>query len=129
MIIDTHAHCSFDSLAEHEDEMLARMVAAGVEMAIQIAVDAASARTVVDMSRYRPNVYRAVVGIHPNDCQSIRDIDTAMAEIRSIVECSGDVVVGIGETGLDRHYPETGPGEFARQRIFFGRHVSLAREF
>jgi TatD DNase family protein len=98
MIIDTHAHTYFDSLASREEDLLADMRAVGVEHVVQIAVDAVTSRTVVAMARRRPGVFHAVVGIHPSDCQRLVDIDGSMSEIRDIALAHRDVVVAIGET-------------------------------
>jgi TatD DNase family protein len=63
---------------------------------------------------------RATVGIHPNDI-----IDANSGDWDEVVALAGQPgVVGIGETGLDRHWDRT---PFAAQEEWFVRHLGLGR--
>jgi TatD DNase family protein len=63
----------------------------------------------------------ATVGIHPNEAG-----DAKPGDWDEVVRLAGATrVVGIGETGLDRHWDRT---PFALQEDYFARHLDLARQ-
>jgi TatD DNase family protein len=63
----------------------------------------------------------ATAGIHPNNIMEASP--TAWDDIIALVE--HDRVVGLGETGLDRHWDNT---PFTVQEEYFVRHLELARQ-
>jgi TatD DNase family protein len=64
----------------------------------------------------------AVIGIHPNDCtQQWKQDFTKITQYAK--EKKLNKIVGIGETGIDRHYPDY---NLARQQDAFKAHIELA---
>ncbi len=118
-LIDTHAHLDDSRFAGDRDEVIRRAGEAGVERIIAVATTAASCAATLSLAEAQP-MLRATVGLHPNNvAQEPADAwDT-------VVRLAGHVlVVGLGETGLDRHWHDT---PFPQQEEFFARHLDLSR--
>lgn len=117
--VDTHCHL------DHHDGLSAaaqvdRARAAGVTTMVTIGTDMASSTQAVRTAAQHDDVW-AVVGIHPNDAM---EATPAVLEVIDRL-ASEDVVVGIGETGLDHYRDYTTPEQ---QEVAFRRHIDLARE-
>jgi TatD DNase family protein len=118
--IDTHAHLDDEQFQVDLPSVIERAVAAGVGRIITIATTTTSSLACILLTAAHPRL-RATVGIQPNNLaqpgQLIWDAIVQLAETPSIV--------GIGETGLDRHWDYT---PFPLQEDFFARHLELARK-
>lgn len=116
--VDAHCHLDHhDQLAADEQVMRAR--AAGVTTLVTVGTDLASARQAIDTARRHDGVW-AVVGIHPNDATD------ATPDVLAAIErlAREEVVVGVGETGLDYYRDFTTPPQ---QEQAFRQHIELAR--
>ena len=117
--VDTHTHL------DHHGELTAseqvrRANEAGVATIVTVGTDLDSSRAAIADARAHDGVH-AVVGIHPNDAQLATEANLAvLADL-----AAEDVVVGIGETGLD-HYRDWCPHDV--QERSFRAHIDLARE-
>jgi TatD DNase family protein len=118
-LIDTHAHLDDEQFIADLPAVLDRARAAGLESVIAIATTAPSSAVCVEMAAHHPGVF-ATVGIHPNNL--MEETPTAWDEVIALVQ--RECVVGIGETGLDRHWHNT---PFDVQEEYFVRHLELAR--
>jgi TatD DNase family protein len=119
MLIDSHCHFCFPDLLADAEGVLARMHAAGVDMALNISTSTQDLQPVVDFAQAHPGIY-ATVGIHPDNEEEV-ELDVA-----ALVRHAGaDKVVGIGETGLD-YYRLREPLDWQRER--FRTHIRAARE-
>ena len=118
-LIDTHAHLDDAQFASDLPAVLERARAAGVETILTIATSAPSSAACVALAQRHAMLF-ATVGIHPNNISEASP--TAWDEVLALVEHPR--VVGIGETGLDRHWDVT---PFAIQEEYFVRHLELAR--
>ena len=119
-LIDTHAHLDDDRFAADRPAVLDRARAAGVVHVLTIGIDLATSRAAVDLAAADPFL-SAVVGIQPNHVAEAGAGD--WDEIVRMAETSAGVV-GIGETGLDRHW-DRAPIDL--QKEYFSRHLGLAR--
>lgn len=120
MLIDTHAHLDEPGFDADRDEVVARARAAGVARIVAIATTADSSAACLALAARYPSVY-PTVGIHPNYCAQ-----AASGDWDRVVELSRrPEVVGLGETGLDRHRDFT---PFDVQRDYFDRHLRLSRQ-
>lgn len=119
-LIDTHAHLDDSRFAADFGEMLARARDAGVERIIAVGTTAASSRNCVQMAKAHP-MLRATVGLHPNNIAA--EPAGAWDEVVRLAEDPN--VVGLGETGLDRHWHDT---PFPQQEEYFARHLELSRK-
>ena len=118
-LIDTHAHLDDEQFAADLPAVLQRAQAAGIESIIAIATTAPSSATCVALAARHSAVF-ATVGIHPNNIMEAAP--NAWDEVLALVK--RERVVGIGETGLDRHWDNT---PFPVQEEYFVRHLELAR--
>jgi len=117
-LIDTHAHLTYEGLAESLDDVLARSTAAGVTKWICIGTDAEHNEKVISLAAKYENIY-AVLGIHPHYASDYKPQD-----LQRLTELVGSgKVIAIGETGLDFHY------NFSKQdaqRDLFKRFLEIA---
>jgi TatD DNase family protein len=118
-LIDTHAHLDDDQFAADRSVVLERARAAGVTPVVTVATTAASTAASLALASQHAGVF-ATAGIHPNNAaRALAD------DWDRVVALSTDVcVVGIGETGLDRHWDDT---PFPLQEDYFDRHLQLGR--
>lgn len=118
-LIDTHAHLDDGQFTPDLATVLLRARAEGVVRVMAVGITAASSAACVTLAEREPDV-SATVGIHPNEVLS-----AAPNDWDRVVELANHPrVVGIGETGLDRHWDKT---PFATQLEWFARHLELAR--
>jgi TatD DNase family protein len=99
---DVHSHLSFPEFDADRDEVIARLGEAGVELLIDPGTDAVSSRRSVDLAAKHPFVY-ANIGLHPGEVRS-PVAPEQYDELASLARA--DKVVGIGEIGLDYHWPD-----------------------
>jgi TatD DNase family protein len=118
--IDTHAHLDDEQLQADLPAVLERAVAAGLTHILTIATTASSSAQCVQLAA-RHALLRATVGIQPNNVAQAAPGD--WDEVLRLVTQPG--VVGVGETGLDRHWDYT---PFSQQEDYFARHLELARK-
>ena len=146
-MIDSHAHLAEEAYDEDRAEVLARAASAGVDTVIVIGYDAPSCRRVVDVVREfgasvaddeGAKAARRGAGAIPADGRrhGVRLYATAGVAPHHVLETdeddlvsvraalTEDVVVAIGEIGLDYHYDM--PAD--RQRELFGRQLDWAVE-
>ena len=118
-LVDTHCH--LDDPRFHGDlpTVLDRAAAAGIVRIYGIGTDLASSRAALAMAKHHASL-AAVVGLHPNSIAEAAPGDwDAIVELARLPD-----VVGIGESGLDRHWDKT---PFPMQEDYFARHLALAR--
>ncbi len=119
-LIDTHCHLTYGALEADPGGAWDRARAAGVDAAVVVAIDAASAPAVLEFVAGRPEL-RAAVGIHPNEVGEAQPGDMErIAELAAHPE-----IVAIGESGLDTYW-DRAPLDL--QRRYLVRHVELALE-
>jgi TatD DNase family protein len=118
-MIDTHAHLQTAPFDQDRDEALARAFAAGVTAIVEVSIDAAGWPRALAVAERDPRVF-LTVGIHPHDAGR-----AAPEDLDRLAENTGHPRVrAVGETGLD-YFRDYAPAEL--QRLFFRRHVRLAR--
>jgi TatD DNase family protein len=119
-LLDTHAHLDAEQFAGEVAAVIARAHAAGVVQVIAVATTAPSSATCVKLAGEHASVF-ATVGIHPNEA-----VDARVEDWDDMLRLAREArVVGIGETGLDRHWHRT---PFALQEEYFARHLELGRQ-
>ena len=119
--VDAHTH--LDACGATTPELLSaamdRAAAVGVERAVTVADDLASARWVVDAATWDNRVV-AAVALHPTRTADVAEAD--LAEIERLA--AHPRVVAVGETGLDYYWDFSPPD--AQQRAFRW-HIALAK--
>ena len=127
-VIDSHTHA--DTTTEYTRltaaDSLALAASVGVGRIVQIGCDVEGSEYAVALARSTPGVV-ATVSIHPNDAARAGDSLDAMIDRVAELAQAGDIVRGIGETGLDYFRTRDGPGH-ALQKHSFRRHIELAIE-
>ncbi len=121
-LVDTHAHLDDPKLIDDLSAVLQRATDEGVEHVIAIGTTAASSRRCLDIAQQYPAV-RACVGIQPNHVAEAAPGD--WERIEEFARSRDPLVVGLGETGLDRYWDFT---PFEAQQACFARHLDLATE-
>jgi TatD DNase family protein len=118
-LIDTHAHLDDERFQNDLPAVIERAQTAGVRRIITIATTAATSRRCVELAVQFPALF-ATVGLQPNNLA--QEPPAAWDDVLALVVKPR--VVGIGETGLDRHWHDT---PFPQQEEYFARHLELSR--
>jgi TatD DNase family protein len=117
---------TFDTpLQPHEiaaaEPIINHTVAHGVTTIINVGTSLVESRNCVELAHNYEHCY-AVVGIHPNDCTDSWQND--LKEIAQLLRAKeANKIVGIGECGLDFHYPDY---NLQRQKDAFRAQIELA---
>ncbi|MEB3031602.1 TatD family hydrolase [[Mycobacterium] nativiensis] len=125
-LVDAHTH--LDACGADDDAsvraVMDRAAAAGVQAAVTIADDLASAHWVTRAADADERVY-AAVALHPTRAGTLTE--AARAEIEALA--AHPRVVAIGETGLDLYWPGRleGCADPHTQRDAFAWHIDLAK--
>ena len=118
MWADSHCHLPYEGLEDVAAHVAAAREA-GVGRMVSVGTDAAQSAAAVAVAQEHDGVW-ATVGLHPHD--ATEGVDS----IRSVLAAAPpDVLVGIGECGLDYHY-EHSPRDV--QREAFAEQIRLAHE-
>ena len=104
MYIDSHAHLFFEQFQNDLPEVLERAKSVGVKRIINIACGLESAIRVVEMAKKNNAMktgamLKATVGLHPYESGDFSV--AAMEELRQLAKGNSEIVVAVGETGLD----------------------------
>ena len=120
MLADSHAHIDDERFDADREEVVARALAAGVSLIVNIGADMASSARSVALAEKYPGIY-AAVGMHPHDSQDMKENDYRQLEQWA----NHPKVVAIGEIGLDYHY-DLSPRPV--QKEVFLRQLDVARK-
>src|ERR1700730_16721575 len=119
-LIDTHAHLGDDQLAGDLANVLDRARIAGVVRIVAVATSASSSEATLQLAEKHAEL-AATAGIHPTHVA--KEAPDAWDRVAQLI--ADPRVVGVGETGLDRHWNDT---PFGQQQEFFARHLEVSRQ-
>lgn len=105
-IIDTHVHYNLPPLLENWSENWQKAQQAGVQASVIASIDLPSSQQAVKIAKQADNLW-ALVGIHPSEVSNLNFDKNKhlLTEIDGIITGnSDDVVLGIGEIGLDYYW-------------------------
>lgn len=121
-LFDSHAHLTDERFGSEIGDVLARAADQGVAEIVSIASDLDDAEIAMELARQheRPRIH-CTVGVHPHVAQHCTS--EALDRIRELA--SSDLVVALGEMGLDFYY-DNAPRE--TQIEAFGAQMDLAAE-
>jgi TatD DNase family protein len=117
--VDTHVHLDQSEFDGDREAVIERARQAAVEAIVCVGITADSSEAALKLACDHQSIH-AAVGIQPNYCAEAAEGDWE----RIVAMASGEPVVALGETGLDRHW-DFAP--FALQKEYFVRHLELAR--
>ncbi len=132
MIIDTHSHCYWESLLPRIDEIVENMKAHNISHAIQIGCDETTSIQAIELARNYPGVFFATVGFHPENAQNYtrESSEIELKKLDNLIAKNRDVVVAIGECGLDYHYlTQNRETEIEVQRFAWKYQVGLGKKY
>ena len=104
MYIDTHTHLYSGKFAGDRDAMMARITAAGVDLAIMPAVDSTSHGAMLRLEEDYPERTLAMMGLHPVSVKE--NFEEELATVKAHLD-SGRDWVAIGEIGMDLYWDKT----------------------
>lgn len=135
MLIDTHCHLNmmikteFDALITPEMLLQAEGIVEqagqwGVDRIINVGTSIAENKNCLLLAKQFESVW-ATIGIHPNDCtlEWKKDFQWLLEFAKKAAQ---EKIVGIGECGIDRHYPDY---NLQRQVDAFRAQIELALEY
>jgi TatD DNase family protein len=119
MLIDSHVNLHAPQFDEDREAVIARALAAGVRLMVNICDKVSNYEKVREVARH-PGLW-ATVGTHPHEAKEDPDLSA-----ETLIAIAADPrVVGIGECGLDFHY-DLSPRDV--QARVFRAHAAAARE-
>lgn len=124
---DVCANLTNNAFKRRHDAIVTRAAAAGVTRFVVTGGSANSSRTALKLAERFPHVMRTTVGVHPEHASTITDADACIAELDAVCQQGGNVVVAIGECGLDYSVGiSTDPVEHTNQANLFDAQLNLA---
>ncbi|MGU3407421.1 TatD family hydrolase [Methylobacterium brachiatum] len=121
MLIDSHCHLDFPDFAADLPGVIARARDAGVTGMLTISTRVARAETYRAIAEAHPEIW-FTIGTHPDGAAEEPDVP---AETIAGIAKAHPRCVGIGEAGLDYHYPDGAP-EAVQERVLRA-HIEAAR--
>lgn len=117
--IDTHCHIhDSEFYPETREDVYQESVEAGVFM-LCVGTDLRSSKEAVAFARSHSNA-KAVVGVHPHEAKH------GCEGIEALIEANREIIVGIGEIGLDYFYTHS---DKASQSIVLKKQLALAQQY
>lgn len=125
MLVDAHAHIDMEHYNDDRLATIERAKEAGVERIINVGVDRPRWGSSLKLARENPGYIFLALGLHPTDILAVGDPEEAMQELESLILANRDIVVGLGETGLDYYHPDVPPDV---QKTYFVRQLQMAQK-
>lgn len=126
---DSHAHYYDDRFSEEYegsvDDLIDALLSNEVSHIINVGTSPTTSRLAIEQAKKFTRMHTSI-GIHPSDAQYLSvDIDTAIADIESLIRNKENKCLALGEIGLDYHYPDT---DKELQMKYFDAQMTLAKE-
>lgn len=119
-LFDTHTHLNQEPFLSDIDNVVKRAMDNGIKKMVVVGYDIETSLKAIDLAYRFPKIIYAAVGIHPNECNGIKDSDLVRLESMLQEEC----VVALGEIGLDYHW---GRVKHDVQKDFFIKQIRIAK--
>lgn len=130
MLIDTHAHLTWDSFNNDFSDVIKRANDAGVTIIINAGADLKSSKTASNLN-CSPLVSYSSIGIHPEEISYLdgnKKIEQAVLELEQIYNKSPKKVIAVGECGLDYYRnPKFSTEPITREEKILQRKLFLAQ--
>lgn len=125
MLVDAHAHLDLEHYADDQAETISRAKEAGVARIINVGIDPPRWDSSLGLAQQYAGYIFLSLGLHPTDILRSGDPEAALARLEEIIDTNRNLVVGLGETGLDYYHDDVPPDV---QKIYFVRQIELARK-
>lgn len=124
---DTHSHILDNDLNDinYINEFIEKMEINNVFSNL-VGVDLMTSIKFVDLAKNNKNHFRACIGIHPNDVYLYDKDKQIFNKLYDLIDKNKDIIVGIGEVGLDLYYTNK---YFDLQKLFLNKFIELANHF
>lgn len=119
-LVDSHCHLDFPDFGGELDEVVARARDAGVRTMVTICTKLREFERVRAIAEHYEDIWCSV-GVHPHEADREEGASTAAL----VEQAAHDVVVAIGESGLDYYYEHSVRDS---QKRSFREHIAAARE-
>lgn len=118
LFIDTHVHLYHKRYDSDREEMISRAFDVGVDKMLMPAIDVNSIEEAIELSLRYKGLF-AMSAIHPSDTK-----EATLADFERVEDlCSNEMVIAVGESGLDYYWDRSFD---AKQHDFLRRHIRLA---
>lgn len=134
MFCDAHTHLNHEMLFADWEKYLTTFIAQGGKGLVTAGANAeynTKALHITNTSQQRfPECFvKCAIGFHPCDLQEISEISISMQKLRDQILAHSEVVVAIGECGIDLHYPDSDSvTTLDKQQEVFNAQCQLARD-
>jgi len=127
MFIDSHCHLNYKDYADDLSDVIKRAKEKNVDTCIVPGSSIETSKKAVELALRYPGTLYASVGCHPYEVMKYPDLK----ELENIIDNNTDVVVAIGECGLDYHPYEgfDAVGKKMEQKMLFEEHLLLALKY
>lgn len=135
-LFDSHAHLNSTEFDKDLEDVVSRSIESDVKRIVDIAVDLVSSRKSISLAKRFPDVVYATVGIDPETqvpgsslYTNVSDIESYMqscfSDLFKLVEENREVVVGIGETGVDTYWIKKSAVSVSEQEVSLKKQLAL----
>ncbi len=143
MIIDTHAHLTWNSFNHDREAVIQRAKDAGITTIINIGADLKSSEAALQLAQDEQQdgvSFYSTIGLHPNEVSrliSVESIHDYTTKLEQVYQSEPSLIVAVGECGLDYYFegnedftPPTLSVEQlkSRQMILFKDQIALAKK-
>lgn len=121
MAVDSHCHLDYDVFQEDFEAVLERAAQNSIDYMVSIGVQLEKTQNILDLVAPYQNIF-ASAGIHPHHALEAPENTLQLLEYYA----QHEKIVGLGETGLDYYYNQTG---YDTQEALFRQHIEVARQY
>lgn len=130
---DIHAHLNFSNLLPDVSKVVKESKKTGLAGIIVASSNLADSKIAIDLARKYPGFLYASAGIHPQktDPENKASVDRQLSELDKLISEGREVVVAVGETGLDFSLAPEGEEDRKRkeQEELFSGQIKLAEKY
>lgn len=123
---DTHSHINLEPQLSDIEEIINHMKENNTITNL-IGVDIESSKSSIELAKKYPTILKSAVGIHPESVELYKDnIDKVISDLDELIKNNIDVVIAIGEIGLDYTYENY---DVNLQKCLFKKQIELAIKY
>lgn len=126
-MIDTHCHLHDKELFDQNmvDQAINSAKKAGLDKIILVGTSVQDSRDAIELAGRYPDFCRVVVGVHPHEATKMSQSEILAVGSALIEMASDELVVGLGECGLDFFYNDPAVAELAQIELL-RQHLGVA---